>query len=80
MLHYRVDTEVPKCQTTVQAISISIYVYIDILFACFGSFALQDFGINPHYLGSIEIPRSVIKSEANFLDIRFACFGSFAFW
>ena len=42
-----VDTEVPKCQTTVQANSLSIYVYIDILFACFGSFALRDFGINP---------------------------------
>ena len=37
----KIITEVPKFQTTIKANSISIYVYINILFACFGSFALD---------------------------------------
>ena len=57
-LFFRVNTEVPKCQTTVQANSISMYVYIDILFACFGSFAFRYPGSATtlfffHYLRSI---------------------------
>ena len=44
-----VDTEVPKCQATVQANSVSIYVYIDILFAFFVSFAFRYLGSEPSF-------------------------------
>ena len=44
----RVDNKVPKCKTTEQANSISIYVYITIiLFACVGSFAFCYLGSDP---------------------------------
>ena len=43
-----VDTKVPKYLTTEQANNISIYVYIDVLFACFGSFAFRYLGSDPN--------------------------------